>query len=153
MDDVEAIKQLKATYFRTLDTKDWRAFRDVFTTDFLSDTTSSGGKVIEGADEFVDYTRRMLSDNPTVHHGHTPEIILTSPDTATGIWALEDLVRLLGFLDMRGSGHYHEEYRKVDGRWCISYSKLTRLRMDMRLLFFWIKVPQFVLRKLSEKSG
>ena len=30
MDDIEAIKQLKARYFRTMDTKDWDGFADVF---------------------------------------------------------------------------------------------------------------------------
>ena len=31
MDDVEAIKRLKARYFRTMDTKDWDGMRQVFT--------------------------------------------------------------------------------------------------------------------------
>ena len=30
MDDVEAIKQLKARYFRTMDTKQWAEMRTVF---------------------------------------------------------------------------------------------------------------------------
>lgn len=29
---------------------------------------------------------------------------------------------------LHGWGHYHEEYRKVDGVWLISHRKLTRLR-------------------------
>jgi len=33
VDDIEAIKQLKARYFRTMDTKDWKAMRQVFTDD------------------------------------------------------------------------------------------------------------------------
>ncbi|WP_166875220.1 nuclear transport factor 2 family protein [Salinibacterium sp. ZJ450] len=32
-DEIEAIKQLKARYFRALDTKDWDAFRGVFVED------------------------------------------------------------------------------------------------------------------------
>ena len=48
--DVEAIKQLKARYFRTLDTKDWAAMRQVFTDDVVVDTsTSDGGSVVAGA--------------------------------------------------------------------------------------------------------
>ena len=39
VDDVEAIKQLKARYFRAMDTKDWDAMRDVFTDDVVVDTT------------------------------------------------------------------------------------------------------------------
>ncbi len=29
---------------------------------------------------------------------------------------------------LHGWGHYHEEYRRVDGVWLISYRALTRLR-------------------------
>ena len=38
MDDVEAIKQLKARYCRTMDTKDWAGMREVFTDDVTMDT-------------------------------------------------------------------------------------------------------------------
>jgi hypothetical protein len=44
VDDVEAIKQLKARYFRTMDTKDWAAMRGVFTDDVVMDTTEAGGE-------------------------------------------------------------------------------------------------------------
>ena len=40
MDDVEAIKQLKARYFRTMDTKDWAGMCQVFTDDVVVDTTA-----------------------------------------------------------------------------------------------------------------
>jgi hypothetical protein len=33
--DIEQIKQLKARYFRLMDTKDWVAWRDLFTDDCL----------------------------------------------------------------------------------------------------------------------
>ena len=129
-DDVEAIKQLKARYFRTMDTKQWDEMRRVFTDDATIDSSESGGNVITGADEFMTFLRETLSDVVTVHHGHMPEIEVTSATTAKGIWALQDLLvwpngtRLLGF------GHYHETYEKVDGEWHIASSKLTRLHMD-----------------------
>src|SRR5271163_4832520 len=55
---IEAIKQLKARYCRYLDTKDWAAWRSIFTDDFLSDTSEAGGKLIAGADDFVAFTRK-----------------------------------------------------------------------------------------------
>ena len=58
--EIEAIKQLKARYCRFLDTKDWQAWRNIFTDDFHSDTSPSGGKVIDGADEFVAFVRKNL---------------------------------------------------------------------------------------------
>lgn len=153
MNDTEAIKRLKARYFRALDTKDWAAFRALFTDDFVSDTTASGGDVIKGADAFVSFVSQTLATNTTVHHGHMPEIELTGEDTASGIWAMEDLVRFLGCIDMRGYGHYHETYRRENGEWRISYSKLTRLRMDVLLLIIPIKIPRFLMNKMDKSSS
>ena len=92
-DDIEAIKQLKARYFRLMNAKDWDAMRRVFTDDLVMDTTSSGGGVMTGADPFMQFLRNAIGDVLTVHHGHTPEIELTSATTATGVWAMEDVLR------------------------------------------------------------
>jgi hypothetical protein len=46
--------------------------------------------VAASADEFVAYVAKLLADTVTVHHGHMPEIELTSATTATGIWAMFD---------------------------------------------------------------
>ena len=51
-----------------------------------------------------------------MHQVHAPEITLTSDTTATGVWALEDVVRLAPGVNLNGRGHYHETYEKVDGR-------------------------------------
>jgi len=66
---------------------------------------------------------------------------------------MEDLVRFLGFIDLHGYGHYHEEHKKVDAQWRISYSKLTRLRMDIRVFIFWIKTPQFLIKRMNKKTN
>lgn len=130
MDDIKAIEQLKARYFRTMDTKDWAGMRKVFADGVVMDTTASGGNVISGADEFMAFLRETLADVVTVHHGHMPEIELTSNATATGIWAMEDMLRWPDGSELHGYGHYHEIYEKADGEWRIAASTLTRLRMD-----------------------
>jgi hypothetical protein len=130
-DDIEAIKQLKARYFRLMDTKRWDEMRDVFTDDVTVDTTESGGGVVTGADEFIGFLRETLADVITVHHGHMPEIDLTGPADATAIWALQDLLVWPNGMRLDGYGHYHETYVKVDGAWKISSSTLTRLHMDL----------------------
>ena len=129
--EIESIKQLKARYCRYLDTKDWACWRSIFTDSFRSDTAAAGGKVIVGADAFVAFTRRSLGDRATVHQVHAPEIELTSATTARGVWALEDVVRLAPGVNLRGYGHYDETYEKIDGRWFITSSTLTRLREDV----------------------
>jgi uncharacterized protein (TIGR02246 family) len=131
VDDVEAIKQLKARYFRTMDSKDWAAMRTVFTDDVVVDTSSSGGGVVEGADDFLAFLSATIGDVVTVHHGHMPEIELTSATTATGIWAMEDMLRWPNGMELHGYGHYHESYEKADGQWRIKATTLTRLRVDI----------------------
>jgi uncharacterized protein (TIGR02246 family) len=130
MDDLEAIKQLKARYFRTMDTKDWDGMRQVFTDRVVMNTTDSGGGVITGADEFMAFLREALADTVTVHHGHMPEITITSSTTAAGVWAMEDMIRWTNGSTMHGYGHYHETYERSGGEWRIATSTLTRLRMD-----------------------
>jgi SnoaL-like domain len=129
-DDIEAIKQLKARYFRTMDTKRWDDMRRLFSDDVTIDTTASGGGVITGADEFMTFLRDTLADVTTVHHGHMPEIDITSPTTATGVWALQDILLWPNGMRMEGYGHYHETYEKNGGEWRIASSTLTRLHMD-----------------------
>jgi uncharacterized protein (TIGR02246 family) len=131
MDDIEAIRQLKARYFRTMDTKDWAGMRQVFSDDVVLDTSDAGGSLVTGADEFMTFLQEVLRGAVTVHQGHMPEIELTSPTTATGIWALNDIVIWPDGTRLTGYGHYHETYEKVAGDWKIASSKLTRLHTDI----------------------
>ena len=130
MNDVEAIRQLKARYFRLMDTKDWEAMRQVLMNDVVMDTREAGGNLMTGADPYMAFLREAIGDVVTVHHGHTPEIDLTSETTATGVWAMEDMLRWPNGSEMHGYGHYHETYEKVDGAWRIKTLRLTRLRVD-----------------------
>jgi hypothetical protein len=69
----------------------------------------------------------------TVHHGHMPEIELTSPTTATGIWAMEDHLWWPAgspITSLHGYGHYHETYRKSSEGWRIATLTLTRLHRE-----------------------
>ncbi|MBV8981946.1 MAG: nuclear transport factor 2 family protein [Acidimicrobiia bacterium] len=127
--DIEAIKQLKARYFRCMDTKDWSGFRDVFTDDAVLEAE---GRVREGGENIAGFISKLLADVVTVHHGHMPEITLTGPDTATGVWAMFDYVEFPDHPEasFRGYGHYAEEYVRGDGGWRIRHLTLTRLRVD-----------------------
>lgn len=129
--DLDAITQLKARYFRLMDAKDWDGLAAVFTDDVVIDMTETGGGITRSVGEYMPFLRANIEHLTTVHHGHTPEIAVTSPTTATGLWAMEDNLwwpegSELGHL--RGYGHYHEEYRKgADGCWRISAMRLSRL--------------------------
>lgn len=129
--DLDAIQQLKARYFRLMDTKDWAGFRQVFTDDVVIDTSESDGDVMTGADAFVAFLEQVLGDAVTVHQGHMPEIELTSDATATGTWAMQDLITWPDGMQLVGFGHYHDTYVKGPDGWRIATSKLTRLRRDL----------------------
>ena len=133
MDDIEAIKQLKARYFRLMDTKDWTGMRNVFTPDVHVDVSDEGAGTFDGTEPFFAMLEPTLQDVVTVHHGHTPEIEITSATTATGIWAMEDHLRFPAggpVSELHGYGHYYETYAKLDGGWRIQSLKLVRLRVD-----------------------
>ncbi|MCX4177415.1 MULTISPECIES: nuclear transport factor 2 family protein [Paraburkholderia] len=133
--DIEEIKQLKAKYVRYGDTQQWEKFRELFTEDFVgvyeviprSSSEESNTATIEGLDKFVVGMAVLLKGARTVHQAFLPEITLTSPTTAEGIWAMHDWVQM-PTSEFKGWGHYHERYVKVDGVWKIEYSRTTRLR-------------------------
>jgi uncharacterized protein (TIGR02246 family) len=128
--DIEAIRQLKARYFRFLDTKDWDAFASLFTDDAYME---ADGVVQEGRAAIRGFLPKVLDGVVTTHHGHTSEIAITGRDTATGIWAMFDYLTWPGDgppKGLQGYGHYHEEYVRENGAWRIRRLVLTRLRVD-----------------------
>ena len=140
---IEEIKSLKARYFRTMDTKDWEGLGTVFapdavfdfreaTIDPIDNPDDDGPAPVEGGGAIVAAIRDALSSVNSVHHGHVPEIEITSDTTAKAVWPMEDVIRPLGESAARtfkGYGHYHETYVRIDGAWRIKTSKLTRLRV------------------------
>ncbi len=139
-DELEALRQLKARYCRFLDTKEVGAWRDVFAPDVvvtLDMAVSTAGAdpmtaaPIEGVDNFVPMVMGGLEGVATKHHCHTPELTLTSATTATGIWAMEDLLIFGDGRELYGAGHYHETYEMRDGSWRIKSLHLTRTILKM----------------------
>jgi len=132
--DLEEIKQLKARYFRTLDTQAWDEFAQVFARDAVMEVPEAS-LVKRGREAIAASVSGVLKGARTVHHGHMPEIELTSRDTARGIWAMFDYVEWPPSASgeragLQGFGHYREEYLREDGRWRISRLRLERLRID-----------------------
>jgi SnoaL-like domain len=86
--------------------------------------------LIRGAQNFTAFARDNLNPATTIHHGYMPEIEITSPTTAQGVWAMEDIIHWPAALSSPGKtvcgyGHYHETYECIDGRWLIKTMKLT----------------------------
>ena len=139
LEAIEQIKQLKARYFRFVDQKRWDEWRELFTEDVTAvyhGVPSSRGSNTptevryHGRAELVAQVSKFLAKGISVHHGHMPEIEVTSPTTARGIWAMVDYLRLPSFT-MKGYGHYEEDYVKEAGQWKIKTLLLTLLHCDV----------------------
>lgn len=142
--ELEALRRLKAEYFFYLDTKDWPRWLDLFTEDVVLQwdlaSTATGGDgqttpAMIGRSAIAATMPAAMANLQTVHQGHTPILDLTSPTTATGIWAMEETVGAphRDYVTY-GQGHYRETYRKEDGRWRIATLHLTRLRTGRKSL-------------------
>src|SRR4029079_13764284 len=83
---------------------------------------SGGGYSFEGRDAIVDFLTRSMGAETfhSSHKMHNPESDLTGPDTAHGVWALDDVVVMTDFeLTIRGCSFYDDEYVSQDGNWSI----------------------------------
>jgi ketosteroid isomerase-like protein len=137
LEEIEAIKQLKARYFRFLDTKQWDRWGDLFTQDAILHHPANRATPLRGREEIVATVSTGLADRVTVHHGHMPEIELLGPGQAKGIWAMYDCLLGptpdgTGEARYEGYGHYIERYEKgEDGRWRIAHLHLHRLHLEI----------------------
>jgi hypothetical protein len=132
---IEAIKKLKARYFRYVD---MRADDETRATLFTPDATLHFPEKHPEPMSFAEtrkWASSVVDESVSVHHGHLPEIEILSETTARAIWPMED--RLYWKRDrgpgqpisQHGFGYYVETYERLDGAWKIKTLKLTRLRV------------------------
>jgi hypothetical protein len=139
--DIEEIKTLKARYIRFGDTQQWDALATLLTDDFaaLFDVAPRFSRdqprraEISGRDVFVKTWASALTGVITMHDVYLPEITLTSPTAATGIWGMHDLVKMSQCV-FEGWGHYQDQYVKQQGVWLIKASRVTRLHTQEQWL-------------------
>jgi len=125
MDDVDAIKQLKYAYFRTLDLKHWDEFEQLFVPEA---TGAYGGDLTFGSREaLVGYMSTTLTaDMITFHQAHHPEITVDG-DQATGRWYLHDKVFVPAFdVAIEGAAFYDDRYVRTPEGWRIAHTGYRR---------------------------
>ncbi len=132
--ELEAIRRLKYAYFRTLDLKDFDALGTLLT-ERATAAYEDGKTVLEGRSAIVTWLSEALSspDLITEHHGHHPEIDITSATTATGSWYLQDRVIIpTADLEIGGTAFYTDRYEKSDVGWRISHTGYMRVFEEHR---------------------
>jgi hypothetical protein len=139
-EDFEAVRNLKADYFRHLDAKRWSNLRHLFHVD-----ATFGGFPFstENADDFISGVSSFLDDVDSVHQGFMPRLAVAGEDCIRGIWTMHDYLiwpcdsrdyrgaSIPGLYGIRGYGFYEEEYRLLNGRWRIATMRLVRTRIDL----------------------
>ncbi|MCP5055948.1 MAG: nuclear transport factor 2 family protein [bacterium] len=131
---IEAIKQLKHKYMRCVDQKRWDELEQLLTED--ASCAYSGGKyAFQGREAIMEFLSGSMSRDSFVscHRVTQPEITLTSETTATGIWALEDVViDTENEFTLHGAAFYEDEYVRIDGAWKIRSTGYERTFEEIR---------------------
>ena len=127
--EIEEIKQLKARYFRGIDTANLDLLRTVLADDVQIRFDSPTYQFeINGMDDAMNFYRNAFTNRRFgMHHGHTPEIKVNG-DTATGTWYLHDIfINLDEQTILTGSALYEDSYIKVGGNWRVHRTGYKRL--------------------------
>jgi hypothetical protein len=122
LEDLEAIRALKARYFFCCDQKDPSGMRECFAAgEVLIDYGRVG--VFSDRDKLVEVFERLGCAQHIVemHHGVNPQITLIGDGRARGSWGLhyQQINTRDGTLTQLGAT-YDDEYRKIDGAWKIA---------------------------------
>ena len=134
---IEEIKRLKSRYFYYFDYKDWARWKaEVWAPDGRLEVPEASMDV-HGVDNIIKWASQSAGSQISTHHGHMPDIEILSDDTAKGVWAMEDILRLDratpapgGYIYLHGFGHYHETYVRLAVGWRIKSTRLTRLYVE-----------------------
>lgn len=136
LEAIEAIKQLKARYWRCLDKKLWDEFGSCFAEDATFDvgaTPLGPAGLPRGAGEIAEYVKGRMERNSatTFHQGQGLEILSMTDTAIKAIWRFHDQIVVkpdgLTTESLEGGGFYEDEYVKVAGQWKIRSLKITRL--------------------------
>ena len=143
---IEAIRNLKAKYWRGVDFVDGALVRSVLHPDCVLDYVGCCTDPVTGQDFMPQMNIVMRGrdswqtgnlEEPrvvTVHQGHQAEIEVTGDTTASGIWVFTDRFFIPPggpFTRLTGYGHYHETYEKLEGEWLLKTTRITRLWVEV----------------------
>ncbi|GAY15358.1 nuclear transport factor 2 family protein [Mycobacterium sp. shizuoka-1] len=127
------LTQAKATYCRTLDTKDWNGLAALMVDDVefgMSDGESEPDMTV-GRNEVLALLKSLVAGAKTAHQVHTPEIDLAG-DEAQVIWAVQDRAVFDNGTSVTGYGHYTERWVRRADEWLLASLRLSHLITDVK---------------------
>ncbi|MBG9733863.1 nuclear transport factor 2 family protein [Paenibacillus alvei] len=133
---IEEISNLKARYVRYADAKKWSELAKLFTTEATFEVYDEKDNLLvsmKGQQEIQHAINDNVGAAQPIHHIFSREFDFTSSTTAEAVWSMEDNIMFpegSEFSSIRGYGHYHDTYEKVDGKWFIQSLKITRVKME-----------------------
>jgi hypothetical protein len=126
--DVESIKQLKYRYIRLVDAHRFEEWgKQCLTDDCYLSTTDLG--TAQGRANIVELVARSYGAATTIHNVHMPEIVITGPHEASGVWSIDDYSTWVvdgARMAELGRGRYDELYVRTEEGWRIKRSVLVR---------------------------
>jgi hypothetical protein len=130
--EIELIKQLKYRYCRAIDLRDMPLLDSVLADDYLFESVAYDGskKPIREtkADLIASLPKSFPPERIGQHHLHNPEIRITGPDSAEGLWYLQNYnLNVATKQATRGASYYHDRYAKIGGEWKIQYCRMQRI--------------------------
>lgn len=127
LEDLEAIRQLKARYLWCCDRKDPEGMRACFADGPVHIDYGAVG-TFDRADALVKvFTELGCHDHMVeLHHGMNPQLEVLDGTRARGTWSLHYFLintQTKGLTQL--AGYYEDEYRKDDGAWKISRTRFV----------------------------
>ena len=139
------IQQLKARYFRGVDTADGDLVKGILAEDCTLDyrgcctDPATGRDFIPAMNVVLRGRENWVADGlsrfgiVSVHQGHNFDTVSIGDAAISGIWSMTDRLYFPpggAFSLMTGYGHYHDTYVKVGGDWKLQTSRITRIRIE-----------------------
>ncbi len=142
---IEEIKQLKAQYATSIDSKDWETMEALWTEDGIFDARLAGppgappaprfeSSYRQGRESIMEFYRSQAEGFKSVHIASMPTIQITGDRSATGTWILQDFCEWRDgepYHTLRGVGRWHDTYELLSGRWLIKTSVVTRQTIEV----------------------
>ena len=127
LEDIEAIKQLKARYWFACARRDADGIRNCFGKDGLLIDFGFIGQFTD-LDAFITLFMEM-TDKPShidLHHGLAPEIEIVDSNNAKGRWRMQfQLIETETQVAQFMGGYYEDTYRKEGDQWIIETTKYS----------------------------